>query len=81
MPMVVPTCKPAFRLVPFAPRRAGRMVEPDETHHFLWRVDYIHFNPVKHGHAVRVRDCPYSSFRRLGAPRCLSGGFGRRSRR
>ena len=33
-------------------------------------LDYIHFNPVKHGHAVRVRDWPYSSFRRwvhLGA--------------
>ena len=33
-------------------------------------LDYIHFNPVKHGHAVRVRDWPFSSFRRwvrLGA--------------
>jgi putative transposase len=27
-------------------------------------VDYVHFNPVKHGHAVRVADWPYSSFRR-----------------
>ncbi|MDZ7748158.1 MAG: transposase [Halofilum sp. (in: g-proteobacteria)] len=27
-------------------------------------VDYIHFNPVKHGLAVRVRDWPYSSFHR-----------------
>ena len=27
-------------------------------------VDYIHFNPVKHGHVLRVEDWPYSSFRR-----------------
>ena len=25
-------------------------------------VDYVHFNPVKHGHVARVRDWPYSSF-------------------
>jgi len=28
------------------------------------RFDYIHFNPVKHGWAKRVRDWPYSSFHR-----------------
>jgi putative transposase len=27
-------------------------------------VDYIHFNPVKHGHVVQVADWPYSSFHR-----------------
>lgn len=27
-------------------------------------VDYIHFNPVKHGHVERVADWPYSSFHR-----------------
>ncbi len=27
-------------------------------------VDYIHYNPVKHGHAERVVDWPYSSFHR-----------------
>lgn len=27
-------------------------------------LDYIHFNPVKHGHAERVADWPYSSFQR-----------------
>jgi putative transposase len=40
--------------------------EGDFTRH----LDYIHFNPVKHGHAGRVRDWPYSSFHRwvrLGA--------------
>jgi putative transposase len=28
-------------------------------------VDYIHYNPVKHGHVQRVMDWPYSSFRRF----------------
>ncbi len=27
-------------------------------------VDYIHFNPVKHGHCERVVDWPYSTFHR-----------------
>jgi len=27
-------------------------------------MDYVHFNPVKHGHAGTVADWPYSSFRR-----------------
>ncbi|MFD0740402.1 transposase [Lysobacter koreensis] len=27
-------------------------------------VDYIHFNPVKHGHVARVADWPYSTFHR-----------------
>jgi putative transposase len=28
-------------------------------------MDYIHFNPVKHGYVTRVKDWPYSSFHRL----------------
>lgn len=28
-------------------------------------VDYVHFNPVKHGYATRVIDWPYSTFHRL----------------
>ncbi len=28
-------------------------------------LNYIHFNPVKHGHVDRVSDWPYSSFHRL----------------
>jgi len=31
---------------------------------FARHVDYIHFNPVKHGLVQRVRDWPYSSFHR-----------------
>jgi|SRR3989344_6726643 len=41
-------------------------------------VDYIHINPVKHGHVERVVDWPYSSFHRfvrLGIyPASWSGG-------
>ena len=33
----------------------------DYTQH----VDYLHFNPVKHGHVARVRAWPYSSFSRF----------------
>lgn len=32
---------------------------------FARHVDYIHFNPVKHGHVSRVSDWPYSSFHRF----------------
>jgi putative transposase len=32
---------------------------------FARHADYIHFNPVKHGHAERVSDWPYSSFLRM----------------
>ena len=27
-------------------------------------MEYIHYNPVKHGLAIRVADWPYSSFHR-----------------
>jgi hypothetical protein len=29
---------------------------------FARHLDYIHFNPVKHGHAARVRDCRIPRF-------------------
>jgi putative transposase len=32
---------------------------------FARHVDYIHYNPVKHGHAPAVGDWPYSSFARM----------------
>jgi putative transposase len=31
---------------------------------FQRHVDYIHYNPVKHGHAQQVRDWQYSTFHR-----------------
>lgn len=34
--------------------------ETDLRHH----VDYIHYNPVKHGYVPRVADWPYSTFHR-----------------
>jgi putative transposase len=41
-------------------------------------VDYVHFNPVKHGHVERVIDWPYSSFHRYvrmdQLPRDWAGG-------
>jgi len=47
---------------------------------FERHVDYIHFNPVKHGLVVRVRDWPYSSFhryvRRGVLPEDWGGDFG-----
>ena len=32
---------------------------------FARHVDYIHYNPVKHGHVPRVTDWPHSSFHRM----------------
>lgn len=32
---------------------------------FARHVDYIHFNPVKHGWVLRARDWPYSSLHRF----------------
>ncbi len=34
---------------------------------FEKHVEYIHWNPVKHGYVKRVRDWPYSSFHRFVA--------------
>lgn len=35
-----------------------------DDHDLQRHLDYVHGNPVKHGHAARARDCPYSSFHR-----------------
>jgi putative transposase len=32
---------------------------------FRYHADYLHFNPVKHGHVGAVRDWPHSSFHRF----------------
>jgi len=55
---------------------------------FARHVDYIHFNPIKHGLVPRVRDWPHSSFHRYVREGLLpedwaglvqeSGGFGER---
>ena len=36
-----------------------------DGHDFARHADYIHFNPVKHGHVARAADWPYSSFHRM----------------
>jgi len=54
------------------PRRGRRRIwQPRYWEHtlrseedFARHVAYIHFNPVKHGHAGRVRDWPHSTFHR-----------------
>jgi putative transposase len=41
---------------------------------FSRHIDYVHFNPAKHGVAVSAGDWPYSSFRQaLTRGRYLSG--------
>jgi putative transposase len=39
-------------------------------------VDYIHFNPVKHGLVTRVRDWPHSTFHQYVARGDLSDDWG-----
>ncbi|MFT0621903.1 REP-associated tyrosine transposase [Ectopseudomonas guguanensis] len=57
--------------------------ELDYQRHF----DYIHYNPLKHGHVQRLVDWPYSSFHRAvaqgiypadwcGVPEQVEGGYG-----
>jgi putative transposase len=56
---------------------------------FARHLDYIHFNPVKHGYVSRVMDWPHSSFHRMvrlgvypedwaGDSRDFGGEFGER---
>lgn len=39
-------------------------------------TDYIHYNPVKHGHVEKPLDWPYSTFRRYVKLGWLSGDWG-----
>jgi putative transposase len=67
-------CDPALRAVP-GPARMAKQEQAlwqhrywehrlrDETD-YIRHVDYIHYNPVKHGHATTALEWPYSSFRR-----------------
>ena len=49
-----------------------------DEHDLERHVDYIHFNPVKHGHVSQVRDWPYSSFHRMVHAWHLSRRLGRK---
>lgn len=44
-----------------------------------WRMhlDYIHYDPVKHGYCADPREWPYSSFGRLAANGLYPAGWGR----
>lgn len=42
---------------------------------FTRHVDYIHWNPVKHGHVVQVGDWPYSSVHRYMRQGLLSANW------
>jgi len=39
-------------------------------------LDYVHFNPVKHGHVARVADWPYSTFARYVRDGCYPSDWG-----
>jgi len=43
---------------------------------FARHVDYIHYNPVKHGHAERAADWRYSSIHRYIEEGVVSAGWG-----
>ncbi len=70
------------RLTPTQERRGERGIwqrrywehlirdEQDYQRHF----DYIHYNPLKHGHVERIADWPWSSFHRAVAMGVYSAG-------
>ena len=39
-------------------------------------IDYIHWNPVKHGYVAQVSHWPYSSFHRYVKQGCLPAPWG-----
>jgi hypothetical protein len=45
-------------------RRRTLLVDHVDALRESFRVDYVHINPQKHGHVVRVADWPHSSFHR-----------------
>ena len=47
-----------------------------DEHDYARHVDYIHFNPVKHGYAQRAADWPYSSIHRYIAAGVLTQDWG-----
>jgi putative transposase len=68
------------RAIPATERRSGTRIargEPAIWQRRFWEhairsdsdyarhMDYVHFNPVKHGHVTFARDWPFSTFRRM----------------
>ena len=69
--------KAVSRRLPRAPQRPGTVWQPRFWEHLLrdeedWRrhLDYIHYNPVKHGLAASPLHWPWSSFRH-----CIARGW------
>src|SRR5512135_1059843 len=48
----------------------------DDERDYAAHVDYIHFNPVKHGAVARVADWPWSTFHRYAAGGILAADWG-----
>lgn len=78
---------PDGRLAIWQPRFWEHTIRDD--HDYERHVDYIHFNPIKHGLVTRVGDWPHSSFHRYvrdgllphdwaGLVRASRGNFGER---
>jgi putative transposase len=80
-------CDPTLRATPSRPRSARG--EQALWQHRYWEhalrdeadfsrhVEYIHYNPVKHGHVRAPGDWPYSSFRRYVAAGVYAADWGR----
>jgi putative transposase len=56
------------------PRYWEHLIRDDED--LQRHVDYIHYNPVKHGLVQAPRDWPHSSFHRFVAQGLLAAGWG-----
>ncbi len=50
------------------------MIRDEED--YRTHMDYIHYNPVKHGLVSRVNDWPYSTFHRYVAPGLYPANWG-----
>ena len=47
--------------------RRNRVLGGSDDIDFSRHIDYVHYNPVKHGHVKQAKDWPYSSFHRFVA--------------
>ena len=59
----------------FWQRRYWEHLIRDDTD-LLRHVDYVHYNPVKHGYVTRAIDWPHSTFHRYVANGIYSAGWG-----
>jgi putative transposase len=50
------------------------LISDDED--FIRHADYLHYNPVKHGHVKKVGDWPYSTFHRFVQQGIYPGDWG-----